>query len=109
MSESYSLIPNLLEQIAVQPASIVSKTIHADDRLKAVTMALDTAQELSEHTAAVPAIVHVLSGKATLTLGGDTHVLEGGAWLHMPAQMPHSVLAQEPTVLLLLLLKAPPA
>lgn len=109
MSESYALIPNLLEQIAVQSASIVSKTVYADDRLKAVTMALDTGQELSEHTAAVPAVVHLLSGKATLTLGEDTHVLGAGAWLRMPAKMPHSVLAKEPTVLLLLLLKAPAA
>jgi len=105
MSEAYALIPNLLEQIAVQSASIVSKTVYADDRVKAVTMALDTGQELSEHTAAVPAIVHLLSGKATLTLGSDTHVVEAGAWLHMPAKTPHSVLAQKPTVLLLLLLK----
>ncbi|MCC6489035.1 MAG: cupin domain-containing protein [Candidatus Hydrogenedentes bacterium] len=107
MSESYTLIPNLLEQIAVQSASIVSKTLFADDRLKAVTMALDTGQELSEHTAAVPAVVHLLSGKATLSLGADTHVLAAGAWLHMPAKMPHSVLAHEPTVLLLLLIKSP--
>jgi quercetin dioxygenase-like cupin family protein len=62
-------------------------------------------QELSEHTAAVPAVIHILAGEATLTLGGTTHAAGPGTLVHMPAQLAHSVYAQTPVVMLLWLLR----
>ncbi|MBX7259110.1 MAG: cupin domain-containing protein [Candidatus Hydrogenedentes bacterium] len=102
----YTLVGNLVNEIAVQEGSIVSKTVFQDDHLKAVLMALDAGQELSEHTASMPAVIHVLQGKSNVTLGGDVNLVSGGAWIHMPAEMKHAVSAVEPTVLLLLLLKS---
>jgi quercetin dioxygenase-like cupin family protein len=55
----------------------------------------------------MPALLHILSGEAQLTLGGDVQEVGAGAWARMPAQLPHSVLARTPVVMLLLLLKAP--
>ena len=45
------------------------------------------------------------SGEATLTLGSDSMEAREGTWAHMPAQLPHSLLARTPVVMLLLLLK----
>ncbi|MFA6243269.1 MAG: cupin domain-containing protein [Candidatus Hydrogenedentales bacterium] len=102
----YTLVNNITDEIAIQKDSIVSKTAFVDDALKAVLMALDSGQELSEHTASMPAVIHVLRGKSNVTLGSDVHALSEGAWIHMPANLKHSVAAIEPTVLLLLLLKS---
>ncbi|GMU93748.1 MAG: hypothetical protein AMXMBFR4_28060 [Candidatus Hydrogenedentota bacterium] len=102
----YSLINDITADIQIQTNSIVSKTAYQDEHLKAVLMALDAGQELSEHTASMPAIIHLLQGEARVSLGEDSHELQAGAWIHMPANLKHSVAAITPTVLLLLLLKS---
>lgn len=103
---TYTLLRGISGEIQLQKDSIVSKTAYQDEHVKAVLMALDAGQELSEHTASMPAIIHLLQGDARVTLGEDPHELGAGAWIHMPANLKHSVAAKSPTVLLLLLLKS---
>jgi quercetin dioxygenase-like cupin family protein len=62
-------------------------------------------QELSQHTASMPAIMHFLRGEADVGLGADTVAAAAGTWIHMPAELPHSVHAKTPVVMLLTLLK----
>jgi quercetin dioxygenase-like cupin family protein len=62
-------------------------------------------EELSEHTASMPAILHFLKGEAQLTLGSDQQQATPGTWVHMPAGLRHSIHARTPVVMLLLLLK----
>ena len=61
---------------------------------------------MSEHTSAFPAVLHFLSGRARLTLGGDETVAEAGAWVRMEPRLPHSVVAETPVVMLLLMLRS---
>lgn len=106
MAETYHYISDLLAQVGEIPAdSILSRTLLDSDRVKAVLFGFAAGQELSEHTASMPAIVHVLSGRARLTLGGKVHPAGAGTWVHMPAWMKHSVFAETPVVMLLLLLR----
>jgi quercetin dioxygenase-like cupin family protein len=109
MTTPYTFIPDLCE--AGPPAvGILSRTVHADDRLKAVVFGFAAGEELSEHTASVPAVMHFLQGEAAVTLGGEKHHrATAGTWVHMPAEMKHSVRAETPVVMLLLMLKAGPA
>ncbi|KPK06256.1 MAG: cupin [Anaerolineae bacterium SG8_19] len=93
---------DLLSEIS--PNTIISRTIYSDDQLKSVLFGFAEGQELSEHTAAKPAILHFLAGEAQLTLGENMYDARPGTWVHMPAHLPHSVLAQTPVVMLLLLL-----
>ncbi|MDH3305908.1 MAG: cupin domain-containing protein, partial [Acidimicrobiia bacterium] len=58
-----------------------------------------------EHTAAMPAVLQVITGSARLTLGADVTTATPGTWVHMPAHLPHSVFALEPTVLLLTMIR----
>ena len=104
MSE-YTINENIRGAIEIQKDSIVSKTVLASDHAKVVLMALDAGQELSEHTAAMPAVIHLLEGQADVRLGDDEHRLSAGAWVHMPANLRHAVRAVTPTVLLLTLFK----
>jgi quercetin dioxygenase-like cupin family protein len=106
MSLPYQYIPSLQDQIPdLQPESIVSRTLYQDDRLKVILFAFAPGQELSEHTASVPAMIHILEGEAKLTLGGDAFEAKPGAWAHMQANLPHSLYAITPTKMLLLMLK----
>ncbi|HLF03032.1 MAG TPA: cupin domain-containing protein [Anaerolineales bacterium] len=105
MSVKY-LHQNLLSDLPeVEADTIVSRTIYNDDQMKAVLFSFAPGQELSEHTASMPAVIHILRGEARLTLDGDTLEVGEGAWVHMPAQLPHSLYAKAPVVMLLSLLK----
>ena len=106
MAESYFFTQNINQLITEIPKdSIVSRTFHTRDGLKAILFGFAAGQELSEHTASVPAIVHILSGEARLTLGEDSFDAVAGAWASMPPGMPHSIFAKTPVNMLLLMLK----
>lgn len=96
---------DLLAEVAPPSGGILSRTIFSDERAKVVLFAFDTGQELSEHTAAVEAIVQILSGEGTIVVGSDVYEARPGAWLHMPPRTPHSLTAVTPMVMLLTLLK----
>jgi quercetin dioxygenase-like cupin family protein len=98
-------IVNLAAAVAPPEDGIISRTVHSDERLKAVVFGFSGGQELSEHTAALPAVMHFLSGVAEVTLGGEKSAVSAGSWISMPAGMPHGILAKTPVTMLLLLLK----
>ncbi len=104
MEHPYVLVPDVSAQ-DIPADGILSRTLFNDERAKAVVFAFSAGQELSEHTASMPAIIHILKGEARLTLGGDTVDAHAGTWVHMPAQLAHSLQARTPVVMLLLLLK----
>lgn len=101
----YTVIPELERLLeTIQPDSIVSRTYYKDDHLKAIIFGFDAGQELSEHTSSKAAIIQLVKGNATVTLGADQHELSSGAWIHMPPGLKHSVHAKSPLVMLLLML-----
>lgn len=100
----YTLIPNfdgLIEEI--QPDSIVSRTFYKGDGLKAILFGFDTGQELSEHTSSQAAIIQIVKGDATVTLGDDQHELSAGAWVQMAPRLKHSIFAKTQLHMLLLM------
>lgn len=101
----YTYIGNLDTLAEAPPDSILSRTIYRDAQVKAVLFAFAPGQELSEHTASTAAMIHVLRGDATLVLGQDSVPAAAGTWVHMPPQLPHSVRAHTPVVMLMLLLQ----
>lgn len=105
ITETY--LVNLLDQLPEIPAdSIVSRTLYSDAQVKTVLFGFAAGQALSEHTAATPAVIHMVQGEATLTIGADTHAVGPGTWVHLPARQPHSLEAHTQVVMLLLLLRA---
>ena len=107
MNEAYRLVADIAAEIEPPPDGTLSRTIHHDERLKVVLFGFSAGQELSEHTSSSPAILHFLRGEADVTLAADKVVAIGGTWIHMPAQLPHSIHTKTPVVMLLLLLKQP--
>ncbi|MCD4685244.1 MAG: cupin domain-containing protein [Anaerolineae bacterium] len=102
----YALITDLAAELPdIPPDSIISRTVHADTAVKVILFGFAAGQELSEHTASMPATLIFLRGEATVTLGDDVHQAVAGTWVHMPPHMPHSIMAQTQVVMLLLLLR----
>lgn len=103
---TYTYIANLSDLLpGIPPDSIISRAIYTDDRVKAVLFGFAAGQELSEHTASQPAILHILEGEADLRLGDDTMTASAGTWVHMPPNLRHSIVAKTPLTMLLLLIK----
>jgi quercetin dioxygenase-like cupin family protein len=105
MTTPYTLLRDLAQEVPPPDKGILSRTIYNDDRLKAIVFGFGQGEELSEHTASMPAILHFLHGEAKLTLDADTVEAKPGTWAHMPTGLRHSVQAKTPVVMLLLLLK----
>lgn len=105
---SYAHIPDAAAELEIPDEGTLSRTLYEDSQVKVVVFGFDTDQELSEHTAAVPAVIQVMRGHLRLELDGDTVEAGPGSWTHMPARLPHAVHATEPTVMLLTLLGAAP-
>ncbi|KAA3642201.1 MAG: cupin [Chloroflexi bacterium] len=104
-NENYLHILDLVAEADIPKEGILTRSLHNDDQTKVILFAFDTDQELSEHTASMPAILHIVKGDADLTLGEDSKAAQAGTWVHMPANLPHSVMAKTPLVMLLYLLK----
>lgn len=102
---AYTLLGDLAKEDQPPDKGILSRTLYNDDRLKAVIFGFGQGEELSEHTASMPALLHFLQGEATLTLGDDKHEAKAGTWVHMPTGLRHSIQAKTPVVMFLLLLK----
>jgi len=105
MNAAYNLHRDLVSEVTIPANGIVSITLSEDPRAKLVLFGFAAGQELSDHTASVPAIVHILSGEATVKLGEDVHELGPNGWVHMPANLVHAVRAKTDVVMLLTMLR----
>ena len=105
MTMTYTLFSDLAKEAQPPDKGILSRTLYSDDRLKAVVFGFAQGEELSEHTASMPAVLHFLRGEAKVTLGDDTVEAQPGTWVRMPTGLRHSIRAQTPVVMLFLLLK----
>lgn len=105
MSAPFELVVDLARQVAIPDNGTLSRTIYQDAQVKVVLFGFAAGQELSEHTASVPAIMHFLEGEAVVGLGDERRTLKSGDWVHMAAGLTHSVAAATPVVMLLTLLK----
>src|SRR5262249_23606089 len=105
MTTTYTHFSDLGKEVQPPDKGILSRTLFSDDRLKVGLFGFAQGEELSEHTASMPAVLHFLQGEAKLTLGDDTLDARPGTWVHMPAGLRHSIQANTPVLMLLLLLK----
>ena len=84
------------------------RAVFTDDHLKVITFPFEAGQALEEHTAPHPAILHFIEGEADVTLGDDRREAKAGTWIHMPPELPHSMHARTPVLMMLVILRAVP-
>jgi quercetin dioxygenase-like cupin family protein len=104
MSNSVLVFPDLVAEAPHVPRGIHSQTLYDGPDLRLVLFAFAPGEELSEHTAARPAVVHILDGDGEAVVGGERVALNPGTWFRMPARTPHSIRARTPLRLALYLL-----
>ena len=95
------IIADLEALTQVADNGIVSKSIVENDHHKIILFTFAPGQELSEHTASVPAAIHVLRGTGTVVLDGVEHEAAAGHLYYMPADLRHAVQATGELVFLL--------
>ena len=69
--------------------------------------AFEKGQGLTEHTSPFDALVFILEGAMTLTIGGKPVKAPAGGVTRMPAGIPHALEADERTRMLLVMLREP--
>jgi quercetin dioxygenase-like cupin family protein len=97
-------IPDLGALIEVAPDSTVSRTVLRAEGARVVLFSFDAGQELTEHTAAMPVLVQVLSGRLRIGADGQQVELTPGGIVHLGTRVPHEVLALEPSRMVLTML-----
>lgn len=67
--------------------------------------AFDAGQGLTEHTTPLDALVLILEGAMTITVGGTPVVAPAGTLVRMPANVPHGLEATEAARMLLMMVR----
>ena len=80
---------------------IVSKTLMEEPQGKVVFFCFTSGQSLSEHTVSFPATIYVLRGSGNIMIGHKVFPAKPGAWIYLPANLPHAVQATDDFVFLL--------
>jgi quercetin dioxygenase-like cupin family protein len=90
--------------VEIQAKATVSRTVLQAEGARVVLFSFDAGQILTEHTAAVPALLQVLDGHLRITADGRTVDLRPGGLVHLAARLPHAVEAVEASRLQLTML-----
>ena len=97
---------NLVNLIAYQEGSVVSRTL-IDKKVGTLTLfAFDEGQSLSEHTAPFDALVYLLDGEAEIVISGKPLRLKAGEMVIMPANQPHALRAVKKFKMILTMIKS---
>ena len=72
----------------VRPGEIVSKTLAQNDCVSITLFAFDKGEEIGTHDSTGDAMVTVLEGAGSFTVGGEAHIVKAGETLVMPAKFP---------------------
>jgi quercetin dioxygenase-like cupin family protein len=86
-------------------SSVVSRTLLENDAGTITMFSFDEGQGLSEHTAPFDAFVQIVDGAGEFRIGEKTVTAGKGEILVMPANVPHSVKANERFKMLLTMLR----
>ncbi len=105
MMKEYDYLVNLAESTAVPEKGILSQSIVNNEYVRVVAFGFAAGEELTEHTASVPAIIQIVSGSAEVGLGKERYQAGQGFWAFMPPNLPHSILAKTPVQMILIMLK----
>ncbi len=105
MASNYVFVGDVLKEAPIPENGILSRTLQNDERSKILVFGFAEGQELSAHTAPMPAVIHIVKGRASVQLGGDKHAAEAGSLIYMPPLLEHGVRAETPLVMVLVLIK----
>lgn len=95
----------LIEAINIQDKSIVSRQIIKKPNGNITLFAFDKDESLTEHTSPYEALVQIVKGRMTITIGGNPFQVEEGEIILLPPDIPHGLVALDKTIMLLTMIK----
>jgi quercetin dioxygenase-like cupin family protein len=93
--------------LAYAPQGIASRVLAKSGGGNVTLFAFEQGQGLTEHTSPFDALVFILEGAMTLTIGGAAVQAPAGSVTRMPAGIPHGLEAEARTRMLLVMLREP--
>lgn len=98
----HSTVLSLVNQIEYSEGQIVNKTLNYNDHHRLTLFAFDKGQEISPHHSNGDAMVFCLDGKAKITIGEKSYILNKGETIIMPAKIDHALYSEERFKILLI-------
>jgi len=95
----------LVDAIAYQDGSIVSKQIIKKPNGNITLFAFDKEESLTEHTSPFEAVVFMVDGEMEITIGGKPYSVKAGEIIVMPPNVPHALRAIQKSKMLLTMIK----
>lgn len=92
--------------IAYADGSVVSKMIVKKPTGNITLFAFDKGEGLAEHSSPHEALVQLLDGRAEIIIGGASHDVTKGDAIILPANIPHSLKANERFKMMLTMIKS---
>lgn len=100
-----SEIINLAESIDYASSSIVSKSVIKKAAGNISLFAFDKGEGLAEHSSSHEALVQILDGAAKIIIGGNPVTVCTGESVILPANIPHSLQAEQKFKMMLTMIK----
>ena len=91
----------MAELVTYQPGQIVSRTLVQNKAVSITLFAFDKDEEISSHESKGDALVYLIDGTASITVGSSVHSVSAGQTIVMPAGIPHALEAAEPFKMML--------
>lgn len=102
---NFSEIFKLAESIDYASSSIVSKSVIKKPAGNISLFAFDKGEGLAEHSSPHEALVQILDGIAKIVIGGNPITVCVGESIILPANIPHSLQAEERFKMMLTMIK----
>ncbi len=96
---------SLVDLVAYQPGSVVSRVLLRNEGAVMTLFAFAEGEGLTDHMSPHEAVVLLVEGEARITIGGEAHLVKAGEVLHLPATVPHALRGERAFKMLLTLFK----
>jgi len=84
----------LTSMVEYQEGQVTSRTLAQNSAVSITLFSFDQGEEISTHASHGDAMVTVLEGTASITIGEKEHTVLQGQTIVMPAGIPHAVAAE---------------
>jgi quercetin dioxygenase-like cupin family protein len=93
------------DTVAYQDGAVVSRTIIKKPAGTVTVFAFDKGERLSTHSAPFDALLQVVEGSGRVTIEETEYVIHAPESIIMPADKPHSVIAEERFKMVLIMIR----
>ena len=99
------VVSQVAHDLPVTASATTSRALVDNDAVRVVAFAFDTGEQLTEHTAAMPVVVQLLSGDLRFEVAGEGHLLTAGDCVYLAPGEVHALEALTPALVSLVMVR----